>query len=507
MLRKIRIFLAAIIFIGITLLFLDFTGATHAWLGWLAKIQLLPAILAGNAVIIVALLVLTLLFGRVYCSVICPLGIMQDIIAWFGKRGKKKNQYKYSYSKPKTWLRITMLVIMVLSIVFGISAVTAILAPYSAYGRIASSFFAPLYALINNWFAAIAERAGSYAFYPTEVWGKAIGTVVVAGVTLVALAILAWRNGRTYCNTICPVGTVLGFVSKFSLFKPVIDISKCTSCKLCEKSCKAACIDISSHKIDRSRCVTCMDCISNCPHGALSYKPVWPAKKESEAKTAKAESPNDASRRAFIATAGILSASALTARAQAVADSEPKGESLLKELVPRNNPAPQTRIAPPGSISLKNLHDKCIACQLCVQACPSNILVPSMSPERFMQPEIRYNDSYCRPECNACSSVCPTGAIQPLTVEEKSSTQIGHAVWHPWLCVPVTDDVSCGNCERHCPTGAISMVDYETTEGKTVKVPAVDKEKCIGCGACQALCPARPASAIRVEGHEIHKTI
>ena len=497
MLRTIRILLAALAFAGITLLFLDFTGATHAFLGWLAKIQLLPAILSVNVVVIVALLLLTLIFGRVYCSVICPLGVMQDIIAWFGRRGKKKNRYKYSYSKPKTWLRVVMLVIMVASIVFGISAITALLAPYSAYGRIASSFFAPIYALVNNLFAAIATKADSYAFYPTEVWRKASAVVIVAAVTLVALFILAWRNGRTYCNTICPVGTVLGFISKFSLFRPVIDTTKCNKCKLCEKSCKAACIDSVNHRIDRSRCVACFDCINNCTHDAIHYKPVWTSCKKAETPAA------DASRRAFITTAALLGATALEAKS---------GRKMHRRrrtgaITPHDNPSPQTCITPPGSISHRNMFSNCIGCQLCVQACPNNLLVPQTSLEHPMQPKMVYNDTYCRPECNTCSCVCPTGAIRPISVEEKASTQIGHAEWHQWLCIPIANGDSCGHCADHCPTGAITLVDGESAEGKAVKIPAVDSAKCIGCGACQALCPARPVSAIRVEGHEIHHTI
>ena len=175
-----------------------------------------------------------------------------------------------------------------------------------------------------------------------------------------------------------------------------------------------------------------------------------------------------------------------------------------RDIAPKNNPAPESFITPPGSVSQRNLSDKCIACQLCVQACPNSILVPSSKPERFMQPEIRYNDDYCRPECTACSAVCPTGAIKAITKEEKSSIQIGHSVWAPELCVPLTDG---HNCARHCPSGAITMVDYTASEGEAVKVPVVDAAKCIGCGACQAVCPARPVSAIRVEGHEVHHNI
>ncbi len=514
MLRKIRILLAALCFIGITLLLCDFTGITHAYLGYLAKVQLLPAILAGNAAVIAALVLLTLIFGRVYCSVICPLGVMQDIFAWAGRRGKKKNRFKYSWSPAKNVLRLVILIVMIASIALGFSALTALLAPYSAYGRIASQFLAPLYALGNNLLAVWAEKRASYAFYPTEVWGKALGTVIVAAVTLVSLAVLAWKNGRTYCNTVCPVGTALGLLSQFAMLRPVIDKSKCTGCRLCERGCKAACINIKNKTIDRSRCVACFDCISNCRQGAISYKFSWGRKKDAALKGAGAVGaaahkaaadssacPASQGRRAFMAGAALLGASALHAQSSKL----PRQNALT--LAAKNNPAPATRITPPGSISLRNMHKRCIACQLCVQACPGNVLVPSMNPERFMQPEMRYNETYCRPECNACSSVCPAGAIRPISLEEKSSTQIGHAEYHGELCIPVTVGDKCDNCARHCPAGAITMVDYTVSEGVTVQVPSVDRSRCIGCGACQALCPARPKSAIRVEGHEVHKLI
>ena len=114
-----------------------------------------------------------------------------------------------------------------------------------------------------------------------------------------------------------------------------------------------------------------------------------------------------------------------------------------------------------------------------------------------------FERGYCRPECTRCSEVCPTGAIKPITREEKTMQHVGHAVWIKDNCVVLTDGVSCGNCARHCPTGAITMVDYEGPNG-TVQVPAVDEIKCIGCGACENLCPARPFSAIYIEGNEMH---
>ncbi|MBO5984526.1 MAG: 4Fe-4S binding protein, partial [Rikenellaceae bacterium] len=230
MLRKLRIIAAALFFTLITLLFLDFTGTLHAWFGWMAKIQFLPAVLAMNVVVVVLLVALTLLFGRVYCSVICPLGVMQDIIAWMGKRGKKN---PYSYSAAKSYLRYGVLALFVVAMVAGLSSIAILVAPYSAFGRIAQNLFAPIYAWGNNLLAFFAERAESYAFYSTEVVIGSLGTFAVAVVTLVAVGILAWRNGRTYCNTNCPVGTVLGALSRFSLLKPVIDTEKCINCNIC----------------------------------------------------------------------------------------------------------------------------------------------------------------------------------------------------------------------------------------------------------------------------------
>lgn len=230
MLRKIRITAAAVFFTVITLLLLDFTGTLHAWFGWMAKVQLLPAVLAVNAGVVAALVLLTLLFGRVYCSVICPLGVFQDVVSRAAAR-RRKNRFRYS--RALSWLRYGVLVLFLVAMVAHFKPVSNLLAPYSAYGRIVSNLFAPLYLWGNNLLAYLAERAGSYAFYTVDVWVKGAATLAVAAVTFIVLAVLAWRNGRTYCNTVCPVGTILGLVSRFAVFKPRIDASKCNGCGLC----------------------------------------------------------------------------------------------------------------------------------------------------------------------------------------------------------------------------------------------------------------------------------
>lgn len=489
MLRKIRLTFALFFFLGTTLLFLDFTGTIHAWLGWMAKIQLLPAVMALNVGVIIALIVLTLLFGRIYCSVICPLGVLQDIFSWMGGM-QKKNRFRYSTAKNV--LRYTVLGIFIIAFVAGVGSIVALVAPYSSFGRIASNLLAPFYMWGNNLLALIAERADSYAFYETEVYIKSLPTFIIALVTLVILFILAWKGGRTYCNTICPVGTVLGFVSRFSFLKPVIDVEKCNGCGLCERNCKASCISSKEHKIDYSRCVVCMDCIGKCKKNAISYARA--------PKTVKGV-PESGSRRNFLTAAAIVTAgTALKAQ-------EKKVDGGLAVIEDKKIPERNTPIVPPGALSLRNMAKHCTGCQLCVSVCPNHVLRPSTDLNKLMQPEASYELGYCRPECTKCSEVCPAGAIRPLTPEEKSSVQIGHAVWVKENCLPLTDDVDCGNCARHCPTGAIQMVPSDPEDRKSRKIPVINTERCIGCGACENLCPSRPFSAIYVEGHEVHKMI
>ena len=497
MLRRIRLIVALVFFILITLLFLDFTGTLHGWFGWLAKIQFLPAVLALNVGVILLWVVLTLVFGRVYCSVICPLGVFQDVVSWFSGRRKKK-KYRFSYSPAVSWLRYGVLGLFIIAMIAGIGSVVALLAPYSSYGRIVSNLFAPVYQWGNNVLAYFAERSDSYAFYETSVWLKSLPTFIIAAGPIVVLVVLAWRNGRTYCNTICPVGTVLGFFSRYSLFRPEIDAEKCTNCSLCSRKCKAACINYKDHRIDYSRCVTCMDCIDSCKHGAISYKYRFGKKEIKE--TSETGNTNNA-RRSFLTGMGLVLVSS------AVKAQEKKVDGGLAVILDKKVPARMTPLVPPGAKGLRNMRTHCTGCQLCVSVCPNQVLRPSTKLETLMQPEMSYERGYCRPECTKCSEVCPAGAILKLTPADKSATQIGHAVWVEKNCVPLRDKVACGNCARHCPTGAITMVPSDADDADSLKIPVVNVERCIGCGACENLCPARPFSAIYVEGHEQHRTI
>ena len=517
MLRKIRLVLAIVFWILITWLLVDFTGTAHAYLGWMAKIQFIPAVLALNAVALLFLLALSLIFGRIYCSIICPLGVMQDAIAWFRK---KKN--KYSYPPARSTLRYGVLLLSTIILVANLGWLAGLLFPYSTYGRIVGTIVAPLYKMGNNVLAGIAEHYDSYAFYEVDVWLKSLPTLVIALVSWTVIAVLAWRGGRTWCNTICPVGTLLGLISKHSLYGPVIDTNKCNSCGLCARNCKSACINSKDHTIDMSRCVMCGNCMEKCNRNALTFgmrnKPACTTEK-TEQKPQTTEKPVDEGRRAVLTSTALLAGSALVHAQEKTTDG---GFAIIED---KQKPKRAHKIVPPGALSVRHLQTHCTACQLCIDSCPNDVLRPSSSLGTFMQPEVSFERGYCRPECNRCSQVCPTGAIQPITIEERTATQVGHAVWVEKNCIPAKEGKPCGNCARHCPTGAIQMVpasseyrqgergQWFNAENKRIDsrlvpmIPVVNVEKCIGCGACEYLCPSRPFSAIYVEGHDVHREI
>ncbi len=467
MLKKIRIALAALFFVGITLLFV---GIGHDWWGWMAKAQFVPSVfrtaadaVGMNLAVTAGILLLTLVCGRIYCSVICPMGVFQDLMNWLSSRRKGKKN-RFHFRKDLKWLRYAVLLLFCIAAFLDIQLIVALVEPYSAYGRIVRSIVSPL--------------------------GMGWALVGVAAATLVAIAFLAWSYGRLYCNTICPVGTFLGIISKHALFRPTIDTDVCVGCHSCEKKCKASCIDSDSRTIDYSRCVDCFDCIGDCKVGAIRYQFAYGSPKP-------AGSGTDSGRRAFL-TGTLVAAGTSALHAQT------KLDGGLADIAAKKKPERTERIVPAGAGGLDSFYDKCTACQLCVSACPNHVLRPSTDLGHFMQPESSYEDGYCRPECTECSKVCPAGAILPITPEEKTAIHIGRAVVDLDLCLVNTDGVSCGNCARHCPAGAIYMVSTNPKKENAPRVPSVNEEKCIGCGACEFLCPARPYSAIHVNGLKEH---
>lgn len=508
MLKKLRVVVALLFWISITILFCDLTGIVHVWLGWMAKIQFLPAVLAVNVGVVVLWVILTLLIGRLYCSIICPLGIMQDglihIADWLVKKTSKSKLGRYHFWAPRWshWMRVAIFAVFVVTLLLGGGVLIQWLAPYSSYGRLVVSLLRPVVLTANNQLADIAAANDSFMFYHVSWAGLDIALVVTAVVTAVVLMITSFFGGRFYCNNICPVGTFLGLLSRRSLVRIHIDADKCAHCGLCERKCKSMAIDSKNAIVDNSRCVDCFDCLDACHKDAIHFGLV---SKPSSPKTENQEGAT--SRRTFIATAV-----AVTAAAKLKAE-EKTVDGVLGEIEDKKRYSRQTPICPPGAESLKNLQQHCTGCQLCVSACPNSVLHPSADLLHYLQPTLSYENGHCRPECHACSDVCPAGAIKLLgkTHEEKmarkANLKIGRAVWIADNCVPLTDGNQCGNCARHCPTGAITMIPSNPEDPRSIKIPSVDEERCIGCGACEHLCPSRPFSAIHVEGIEVQREI
>lgn len=445
-LKTVRIVLATLMLLGITALLLDTTGVLRHYLGWMPKVQLLPALLAGGFLLVLAILVVTLQIGRFYCAVVCPMGVFQDIFIWVHKLlfGKK---HPYRYRKPQNWLRYTVLGLFVVAMLVGLNSIAVLIAPYSAYARMVTGLHA---SGLVQW---------------------------IAIATLVVIGLLSFTMGRMWCNTMCPVGSLLSLLSRYRLIGIRIDADKCAGCRKCEKGCKAMCIDVDNKTVDSSRCVNCFNCLSECKAGAISF---------SMKRKVESEKTVDTSRRKFVAGTVAVGA-AMAAQAQ-----EQKLDGGLAAIANKQVPDRKTPLKPFGAKSLKHFSTHCTSCQLCVSQCPEHVLRPSTKLDTLMQPEMNYTDGYCRMACTRCSEVCPAGAIKPITQEEKTAISIGVAVVLKDNCV------GCGSCARHCPSAAISMVD-----GK----PSVNETRCLGCGACEYYCPARPVSAIYVEGREIHAEI
>jgi len=498
-LKWLRATLAILFFVPITFLFVDFTNLLPVSANHLLRYQVMPAILGGYIGIMVLQFILALVFGRLYCSVLCPAGTLQDIINrifCIGKK-KKKGVRRFKYRKPANILRYGLFAVTIVTALFGFTSLLVFLDPYSNFGRIAKNLFHPVYMWGNNLIADLLTRFDNHALYYATVSTVTIAGLVAAVSALVLFIVLVVLRGRLFCNTLCPVGALLSLISRFSLFRVSINKETCIKCGICESTCKAEAIDSKNMTVDASRCVDCFNCLSTCSKGSLLYKfnPSFPSvakKEEVLAPATEKQAVNEPhGRRDFLVTTVAVASSVPVLAAITDAGSE------VKKYPP---------VIPPGALNLERFKDKCTACHLCVVRCPSNVLRPAGLEHGFdflLRPECAFIKSYCNYDCTVCSEVCPTGAIQFLTKEEKKQTQVGIAEFMIDLCVVYTDNTDCGACSEHCPLQAVRMVPYEGT----LTIPEVTADLCVGCGGCESICPVRPQRAIIVRGNKEHVLI
>jgi len=499
-LKKIRVAVTLIFFLLTALIFLDFTNSLSPGLiNSVFYLQFIPSILKFFTAFSIAaigfllVVILTMLFGRVYCSSICPLGTLQDIISFIIKKVKKKKYYYHS--KEQTWLRYSILLASSIAAVSGFILLLNLLDPFSNSGKIFVNLVRPVLIYVNNLTSSVLESAGIWAVYPYDLKNVSYINLLYPAIFFAVVFVLVYRNGRTFCNTICPVGTLLGFISKVSFIKLTIDESNCRSCKLCERVCKGGCIDKTNKEIDFTRCVSCYNCLTVCPSSGIKFTSGFTSQKNKSVKIFHLNNKAvDARKRRFISKT-IISVIALSGINLSQVKIIPKKKSTIA--VNRINP-----VTPPGSVSIEHFTERCTACHLCISACPTQVLQPSLTEyglTGIFQPTMDFRYGFCNYECKICTDVCPSGAILSLLDEKKKLVQLGKAKFIKENCIVCTENTACGACSEHCPTKAVNMVPY-----KRIHIPEVNTDYCTGCGACEHACPTKPYKSIYVEGNSVH---
>ena len=487
MLVKLRLLLAWASFIAMTCLFLGLLDLP------VARIQLFPALLAANFVVVLGILISVVLFGRVYCSMLCPLGIFQDMILWLAQR-RKKNRQKFHYRKERRRLRYGILLMTAAALFSGLALLPVLLDPYSIYGRMVTHLLTPIWQQSVNGAAALGEQYEFYGLAGYDFDWQGAAALGLALVYFLFIGIAAWRYGRTYCNTVCPIGTLLGTISRYSVFRMRIQPERCVGCGLCEKSCRSSCIDVKNREIDASRCVDCFSCMEVCSRQALQFTSAKQPSVKEPAVIPEGKAPESVfTRREMIAASVIAAGTAASALMKAASAT---GAAI--------GSAANKAVLPPGVGSQAAFSNRCTACHLCVDRCPNQVLTPAVMEYGLggiFQPHADFSQGYCDYNCNVCGAVCPSGAIPRLSLAEKQHVQMGKAIYHPEQCLILTEGVECTNCVLHCPTGAITLEEKDDR-----KLPKVNHAKCIGCGSCTYHCPAQP-TAMQVIGSAEQKRI
>lgn len=496
-LRTLRVVVSLLFFAATSFLFIDPRNSIPQGLaGAYSSFQLLPGLLrlflgvGLSSLGLILVLGSALAFGRVYCSSLCPLGTLQDIVIRLRRKRQPRGR-RFAYEKPPFAFHYALLALIVALFALGSLTLLNLLEPFSSYGRMLTSFAGPAVASLNNLAASLLGGFQIYSVYVVPLKRPSISAIAAAGAFLALISYLSSRHGRIFCNALCPAGALLGLLSRFSIYKLAIDGGSCNACGACETVCKANCIDSESKRIDFSACIGCFNCVQSCSRKGIGYVRAGRNTKPEKPATPAAHRRG---RRKFFRTMampslGILLPALAPVKAAASLGGDPRSRRLP--------------IPPAGAVSVARFTTLCTACHLCVSGCPAHVLYPSFieyGAAGLFQPKLDFESGYCTYDCTRCSEMCPTGAIMPLSVDQKKTVQVGKATFVKEDCVVVSLKKDCAACSEHCPTKAVHMVPYEGA----LSIPALDNEICVGCGACEHACPTTPQRAIYITPNPVH---
>ncbi len=433
-----------------------------------------------------AVLLLSLIFGRAFCGWFCPMGTLLDLSRKVVPTRDKTNRTAFP------GLPLTLLVFTLFASAFGF-AVVGYVDPFSLLVRgMAQALYPMLNHLTVGFFTFTYSQLPEIVNRFTEpVYGLLQTTVLPAGqkyfhlaylsfFLLLGIVLLERVQRRFFCRNICPLGAMLGLIGARAPVTGQGGNSDCGPCRLCSSHCRMGAID-QERSIAMARCNLCFECVRNCPRRIIAFGFSVPLPRTAVLSL---------SRRKFIgaAVAGFLLPSV-------------KGVEALAK-----NPDPLL-IRPPGALAEKEFLRRCVRCAECIQVCLGNALQPAFLQaglDGIFTPLLVARTGYCEFNCTLCGQVCPSGALRVLTLEEKQRLKIGHAWFDKNSCLPYAKGIPCMVCEEHCPTPdkairfrAATVVD-PAGQPVTVQQPYVVDDLCIGCGICETKCPLPGRSAIFV---------
>jgi len=412
---------------------------------------------------VVVLLVVTIGFGRIYCSTICPLGFLQDLAIWLGKILRIKHDWNINRKKQLKIIRGVILGIIVISLALGNAFMAGLLEPFAIFSR--WTFFLKM-------------------LFHSTVWGS-ISAILFIILSSFLILILAAKRGRFFCSWLCPVGTILWGLSGISLFKIKINQSACNQCNKCNSECKAGAISIKAKRIDQALCVGCFNCMSVCKTNAIKIVPEI-LKTKSKVEMHENNTEIKFERRKFLRQFGAVMLVMNTPTGLLASTQLKDFISEKDRLIP---------VYPLGATDLHRFKSICTGCMLCASKCPAGIIIPSMGSidSSPVLPVLNFHNNYCLEDCVNCSQGCPSGALNEVQLENKKTTKMASLELNLKECRIVAEGLECAICAEICPLHAIEM---KQLPNQIFRVPVIIQDKCNGCGKCQFRCPVKKKEKI-----------